>query len=222
MNQFLLALFCMSVASSGFARTYGVIYVHTGRPDIDVQSVASLKEMVGRLNLGSSNAGTGDVYKLIEVNYFNQALEANNNPAPWNCDMIESTVMHGIFDQNDKYTGYLEDSKRDSDGEVESTPDTDVDPFVEDPEHCNADGTVSTEQIGNKIAGHHHQGFPPPPATGSSGSSGGGSGSGAWTEVTSSYQYAYFDRYGTYWVTLVTQTTWIFSTSAPGANAVQA
>jgi len=208
-------LFLIFAACASASQALLVVYVNNGDPVKDAACKSDLQTMIARLNSGGSSAGY--TYSLYITDTFGGAKDIQVNYRDVGATGIAATVYHGVY-SNGVYTHNVQDTKRDADGEKESTPDSEVDPYVDYPEHCNAEGKVSTNDIGTRIKTRNHHAFPGGgvggSGTGGDGSSGGTGGSGgsggtSTSVITVSYTTSYFDSNGTLWVGMLTLTYYV-------------
>ena len=167
------------------SRKEAIIYVNVGDAAKDKDCMADLTSMEARLNKGSKDAGLEYEYQLVQVDTFQKAIDLNTNHDANGFFTVAATVYHGVFDGNGNYTHNVQDTKRDSDGNYESTPDTAVDSYVDHPEHCNAQGKVNTDDIAGHITTRNLHSYPARPTLGGQVGASGGAGSGyTWQYVT--------------------------------------
>lgn len=213
-----ISFFCLC-ANWLFGTVYGVVYVRTQSSTRNETSIAAIQQTVSRLNAG---AMSGNSYKYVELSTFTVAMDFANNPQSLGVDIIVANIYHGVFDlTTHEYTHNVQDESPDS------TPDADVDPYVDHPYHCNEDGCVSNDQIANDIISRVGGSYPPPASSGS-GSGGGGSGGsggsgGTWSIVSYQQTYVTFrdDPNGglpIMTVNLATVTVWIWTPNSPNGQ----
>lgn len=210
MRTVIRLLLFICIASFAYAsRKEAIIYVDVGDAAKDKACMADLTSMEARLNKGSKSAGMDYEYQLIEVDTFQKAIDLNTNHDANGFFTVAATVYHGVFDGNGNYTHNVQDTKRDSEGRYESTPDVDVDQHVDHPEHCNAQGKVNTDDIAGHISTRNVHTYAARPPLGQVGPSGGAGTGYGWEQVTVQTTTSYFDSNGTLWVSMTTTSYYI-------------
>jgi hypothetical protein len=204
-----------------------IMYVRTTSDARNEFSRQALENTVARLDAGGRQSG--EKFMFYAVDTFRQAKDIRDNPnlipnRPNNLDVNRvAVVAHGIYDQDGRYQGMLEDKTytEQQGGVDERSVRWEFWQFF-----ACSDKTITNTDIGNKIASERKFDYPAPPPTSGKPSSGiwspGTSGRGYWAYVTYNGTIGYMGSDGKYYVVGYSTSVyvWVPTEGSPGDEAM--